>query len=422
MIIYSKNEAEPTLISEGATKLWIVKQKENKKLDYSGPGCAKTPVFFNPVMEFSRDVGILVVEHFINKKRKNGQDNFQVKLLDGLAGTGARGVRFGVEAKGVDESDVKLVINDHNPLAYKFILKNIESNNLKHAIGSNKDLNSLLAKDKFDYIDLDPFGSPIKFLDAGSRGLRNNGIIAVTATDTATLFGRYPKTCLRRYDAVPYRTGFGHELGLRILLGTCVRTAARYNLGLEPLLVHATNYYYKLYLRGTKSRSAADRSLGNLGYVIQPRSSNNFKVITQKEHLTHDGISALIKTGNVDTNDRPTAYNVGGPLWIGALYDGSFVESLNTLKDEHTFGTEKQLTKMLSLWQEEAASPFGFYEANKLASELKVSTPKLTNIMKVLTDQGYQTTHTHFGPNAFKTNAAFDEVCNTMKNLSSFIK
>ena len=38
----------------------------------------------------------------------------------------------------------------------------------------------------FDYIDIDPFGSPNPFLAAAIGRITRNGIVAVTATDTAS--------------------------------------------------------------------------------------------------------------------------------------------------------------------------------------------------------------------------------------------
>ena len=47
------------------------------------------------------------------------------------------------------------------------------------------DFLAILHSKGFDYIDLDPFGSPNIFLDSAVKRLGRNGILAVTATDTA---------------------------------------------------------------------------------------------------------------------------------------------------------------------------------------------------------------------------------------------
>lgn len=83
----------------------------------------------------------------------------------------------------------------------------------------------------FDFLDLDPFGSPVEFLDTALRSVRRNGVLAVTATDTGVLCGAYRNACLRKYLAEPIRGPLCHEAGLRILIGTVVRYAAKYDLG-----------------------------------------------------------------------------------------------------------------------------------------------------------------------------------------------
>ena len=362
-------------------------------------------------MEFSRDLSILVIEQYLKDLLTKKPSGTKIKLLDGLAGTGIRGVRIANEIPLAKSPEVTITVNDLNPLAFKILLKNIELNRLTNIIPSNKDLNALLVKNRFNYIDIDPFGSPIKFLDAGCRMLRNNGILAVTATDTAPLFGRYPKTCLRRYDAWSGRTVFSHELGLRILLGCCVRTAARYDLCLKPLLVHATDYYYRLYLHGIHSRSATNNNLENIGYVLAHNRSSEYDIINRNDLYTDFQADSNINNNYISTKKS----NLIGPLWTGRLYQPEFIDNLSI--GSHKLGTEKQLVKMLSLWREEANAPLGFYDANALASELKITTPPLTKILSALSKTGHFVSRTHFNPNAFKTEASFKEISQVMRNI-----
>jgi tRNA (guanine26-N2/guanine27-N2)-dimethyltransferase len=398
-------------IKENITSIWV--PDVDKNLHHSGPGTANVPVFYNPAMQFNRDVSILVIDRFLQEKEKTRVAGGKVTLLDGLAGTGIRMVRMGNELSSIKSGEISLVINDYNPIANKLILKNIEENDLSNASAPNKELNLLLLKNRFDYVDIDPFGSPIKFLDAGVRRLRNHGILAVTATDTATLFGRYPKTCKRRYDAWPCRTGFSHELGLRILVGCCIRTAAKYNIGLQPLLAHATDHYYRLYLRVVEGRSTADESTNEIGYVLQPRSSNRYKVIKQRELFTSS--KQLAELTNDFKLKNKTDLNFAGPLWVGQLFDKEFLGGLKIQSIK--FDDKTQLEKNLTLWLGEAEAPVGFYDVNKLSSEFKLSAPPMKKIITAVQDQGWQITRTHFKPNGFKTDAPFDELIDIIQNL-----
>jgi tRNA (guanine26-N2/guanine27-N2)-dimethyltransferase len=397
-------------VLEGSTKLWIIPQSGIVSQSKLGPGKTGSGVFFNPAMEFSRDLSILVIENFIKSRRLIS--NKKIRILDGLAGCGARGVRFGNEINDFDKSSMSILINDHNPISYDVIKKNILLNNLKdHSKieASKSDLNALLVKNRFDYIDIDPFGSPMKFLDAGTRSLVDFGILAVTATDTATLFGTYPKTCMRRYDSYSFRTPFSHELGTRILIGACVRIGAKHNLSLTPILCHSTDYYYRIYLRGKVGRKYADDNLRNMGYITTSHGSNSYYMIPTLDLYTNPSLE-LVHV-HPDKKSRP---KLAGPLWLGPLYDLDFLKGLDL--QSHTFGTEDQIRKNKALWLEEAAAPVGFYDANKLSSELKISTPPIPKLIRNLKDIGHFASRTHFNLNAFKTDADFSTICELMKN------
>ena len=395
-------------VVEGNTKLWIIKTSKQNGSNQVGPSSIDTPVFFNPAMEFSRDLSILVLENFLRHAKQ--LKSKRLRILDGLAGTGARGVRFGNEVKNLEENEKSVVINDNNPVAYEIIQKNIRSNNLKNVTPSNLDLNSLLVKNRFDYIDIDPFGSPIKFLDSGTRMLRNGGILAVTATDTATLFGTYPKTCVRRYDSYSCRTPFSHELGTRILIGTCVRAGAKHNLALQPILVHATDYYYRIYLRCLRGRGVTDNAMKELGFICQRIGDNSYQIIRRNDLFNE--IKSIQRQVLSQDGHR---IKFAGPLWLGKLYDSDFLKGLNT--EKHILGTSNKITKNIVLWREEAESLPGFYDANSLSSQLKISTPPLNRILNNLEELGFIATKTHFNSNAFKTDAPFSEVCDLIKKL-----
>lgn len=346
-------------IVEGKTKI-VVPKVENTK----GPG-KKGGVFYNPVMEFNRDVSVMV----LNALGKND-------ILDGLGGTGIRGVRIANEVGG------NVVINDVNPKAHRIIKRNIKLNNLDNAFAENKNLNTLLSENRYDYIDIDPFGSPAHFIDSAMRGIKKEGFLAITATDTATLCGVYPKTCLRRYSAVPLKTGYAKEIGLRILIGFCVKEGLKYDLGFKPLLGHSTEHYFRIYLQVEKGVKKANKCMEKIGYVL------------------HD-----FKTGERRTSkEADKNYSIAGPLWIGKLFDERF---LRKLEAKDYFGTKKRIIKMLELWRNEADAPALYYEVNNIAKMVKTSPLPMAKILKSLS-----CSRTHFSPTAFKTDVDIGEIKN----------
>ena len=362
-----------TRIREGSTDLFVPK----KAIAHSkGPSTSKTGIFFNPVMEFSRDVSVLVLGEFV-KERKT-------KLLDGLAGTGARGIRIGKEVKG----DLHILINDHNPVAFELIEKNITLNGLKNSESVNKKMNTLLSEEDFDYVDIDPFGSPVQFIDSSLQAIRTNGMIALTATDTAPLYGTYPKTCLRRYGARSLKTIYSKEIGARILTGYCVRLAAKYDIALKPILVFFIDHYIRAHFTVKKGAKRADSALKNVGYLIHNHKTGERRVTRNIPKRTGDE-------------------EISGPLWIGNMHDKSFLKKLEFY---HGLGTAKRLGKLLDLWLEEASmSPF-FYDVNEIASITKTSPLRIRDVIEKLRGHGFSAGRTHFSPTGFKTDADIGEI------------
>lgn len=329
-----------------------------------GPGRRTGQVFYNRQMEFGRDISVI----FGRESLRPGQ-----RILDGLAATGARGLRLANEC-GV-KADFEL--NDKDLRAAVLIKQNAELNCLDHVTVHCRDLRSLLADEAFDYIDIDPFGTPVQFVDAALQSCRNRGIIALTATDTAPLYGAYPKTCWRRYGALSAKAAFAHETGLRILIGFVVREAAKLDRAVEPLLCYHADHYFRCYLRIVDGAARADAALRRIGYVrFDPRK------------LTREIV------------DEPVGGALAGPLWTGDLFAREVVRSMNATGD---LGTAARCAKFIELWREEAGMPPLFYSMDELARRTKLSPPKLSDFIAILQERGARASRTHFDPKGVKT-------------------
>lgn len=67
-------------------------------------------------------------------------------------------------------------------------------------------------KDRFDAVDLDPYGCPTMFLDAAVQCVADGGLLLVTATDMAILAGNSPETCYVKYGAISLKSKACHEI------------------------------------------------------------------------------------------------------------------------------------------------------------------------------------------------------------------
>ncbi len=229
-------------VTEGGTKFYV----------HAGVPSKKMPVFYNPVKEYDRRISIDAV-----KSLKPSH------CIDLLCASGARGLRLMREAGATD-----MTFNDSNPQAIKLLRRNLKLNGLKARV-FNKDANTLLydLNEYFDYIDLDPFGSPNPYLETAVRFLQRRGVLAVTATDTAVLVGAKPKTCLRKYHASALRHPFMKETGLRILIKHVVETGAESDFALSPVLSHSTAHYFRAYFIKDLGAKKADELLKRIVYI-----------------------------------------------------------------------------------------------------------------------------------------------------------
>lgn len=357
----TKNQSFET-VNEGTTNVLVFKNKESKK----GPGSKDKLPFYNPSMELNRDLSIVVCQWLINSSKSH------VNLLDGLAASGIRGVRLAKELDG----DFDVTVNDWNPDAYNLIKKNIEKLNLKNVEPTNTNLNILLSGKRFHYIDIDPFGSPVYFIDSAMRSISNYGVIACTTTDTATLCGTYPKVCLRRYGASPSHSTVMKEVGLRILLGFICRTAGVYDKGIKPLISYVTDHYFRVYVQIINGTSVSNESMKDYSVI---KSNNLIGAETTKKDI--------------------------GPMWMGRLEDEKIIKELRTILFEKQLKTKYEVWKLLDLLEGEADAPLFFYTSDNLASTLKKSPPKTKVIFEMLKNKGFDVFRTHFSQTGFKTNA-----------------
>ncbi len=362
------------------------------------------PVFYNPAMKLNRDISIALI---------NNINQTQLKIADPLAGSGIRSIRFLLELK---KKKIKSIsINDINKKAVNAIKNNLKLNKINYKSKkisiNSKDANAfLLNSSGFDYIDIDPFGSPIPFLDSAVKHLARNGILAVTATDTAALAGTYPETCQRKYWATPLRNHLMHEVGLRILIRKIQLIAMQYEKALTPILSYSKDHYYRIFFQAQKSNKACDKILAEHKYVLYCPFC-----LTLKASGANQAICNKIKNKTINKI-------AAGPLWTGNLFDKNLINkiynSLNEkiLKDFFTkqYPQIKQTNEIKNfiqtLKEESKVNTIGFYDLHLLAKKSKKQIPKTEIIIKRLKQNNFKASKTHFSPFAIKTTARPEQI------------
>ncbi|MEM2849179.1 MAG: tRNA (guanine(10)-N(2))-dimethyltransferase [Candidatus Bathyarchaeia archaeon] len=366
----------------------------------------KPRVFYNPEASLNRDVAVLAVRVF--SRRKGGD----LRVCDPLAGCGVRGIRFLAEGVGVKEA----IINDLNSDAVEFIRVNLEANGLSEkAKVFNLDARELLLRrdirqDGFDLVDIDPFGSPAPFIQPALLSLKRGGILAVTATDTAPLSGRYPRTCLRRYWSKPLKTEYYPEVAIRILLGFIARNCTMLNRGLKPLFAHRTTQYIRVYIETIRGTTAADKTLDKIGYL-----NHCFNCFYRRfTVLEEETANSCPNCGN--------RFEWAGPLWIGEIFNVEFCSQMVAeYKNSHLTGN-KNLGRLIEIIASESSGDVTYYVIDELTSLLKVSSPSKNMVLKKLREMGYNAFPTHFNGKGFRTNAPLKEILNGLSDITRSLK
>lgn len=383
-----------TTITEGKARLIIPKPELFKRPNgLYEPSWA--PIFYNPRAVFNRDMAIVFLKTIFSKN---------YFFVEPLAGSGVRSIRYVVEAGGNG------IANDIDPVAYYYIKRNVKINNIEEKLAVfNNEANILLHTLRaegivIDYIDIDPYGTPIPFVDSTIHAISRGGYIAFTATDTGPLNCSHPNVCLRRYGAFCIKTDFSKEMGLRILIGSIVRRAASHDMGLEIILAYYHDYYYRVYFRVYKSARKADETLSLIGYIAFNRETKERIMVKQDEFKEY------VKKG----------YILIGPLWVGELADREFLKKAIYVSEKLTSTTDymhlERTLGFLKRLHEEYGINTIYYRYDKLFGLLKKNQPPINKFIEKIREKGYHAYRTHFDPRGVRTDMPYNELIKLIEN------
>jgi tRNA (guanine26-N2/guanine27-N2)-dimethyltransferase len=370
------DEDEAVLIQESSTEFYIPKEIVN----ISPP--PKVPAFYNSLAHFKRDILVSII---------NGYSSLldsKIKFADIMCGVGVSGIRIAKECSNVNT----IIFNDLNPVALKFTENSIIKNNLEKKCQISKDdanhflSHHSLKENRFDFIDIDPFGTPVPYLDSSIRAININGIISMTATDGAVLCGVYPKVALRKYGSESLHTEYAKEIGVRILFGALGFSAARYNLGIEPVFCHVDKHYLRIYARIISNFSVFDKFIG---YIF---------------HCLNCGFRSCLNKINIICNVCSSSGLICGPLWIGPIFDKEIIS--HTLKQDIPIS----VSNLLALSLTEISLPSTYYETDNISQILNISSFAVSDIIDRLTRNGFLASRTIFSHKGFRTDATFSEI------------
>lgn len=379
------------------------------------------------------------------------------KILDALSATGLRALRYAQEipfVTSVTANDLSREATDsinanvaHNKLDGK--IHTVTGNAMSHMYSfvSNPGDNNTKTN-KYDVIDLDPYGTAVPFLDGAVQALNDGGLLCVTCTD-ASIWAScgYLEKTYSQYGGTPLKGLHSHEGGLRLILHAVASSAARYGMSIEPLLSLSIDFYARVFVRVFHSPAEVKFLAGKTMLVYSCDSgcgawstqflARNQSLGTQNGQTTYKHSLPQGPTSSELCDHCGTKTHMSGPMYGGPLHNPKFIETilsqLPTL-DETIYGTVPRLEGMLTTALEEillddhtaeaeaeaAATPGRpipridpayvdrhpfYFVPSALAKVVHARAPSEAAIRGALKHAGYGATRSHAKPSTIKTNA-----------------
>lgn len=348
-------------------------------------------LFYNPEMRFNRSFGSLSL----------GAIEKDICVLDGFAASGIRGLRYATENKNIK----KITFLDIWKIAPKIIKKNIRYNKLENintAEVYNFDFNEFVIKNElkneFDLVEIDPFGSPVPYLNNAfySFRKRKSGYLSICATDVAVLCGENARACRKKYGAKNLRNEFTHETGTRILLKKISDFASQFDFGIMPLYSLSDRHYIKVLLKISRSAQKASEIPDLVGYV---------------SFCFHCGYRETAKFPNRVCANCKKNMDYAGPLWLGELHEKKFLVKMKKINAERNYSDKIELEKTLNLLIGEVGMPLFYFNLNNICKRKKYPrVPKINELIAKLKKKGFKASRTHFCEKSIKTNATIEDL------------
>ncbi|MAV42939.1 MAG: hypothetical protein CMA30_00480 [Euryarchaeota archaeon] len=313
---------------EGKTIIHLKKEQERPSHMPRGPAKKTGEGFLNPAMAPARTRSVLLLSDALEHNWLVKNDK-SIRVLDALCSTGVRVRRWRNEIPATLQHKMRITANDLDVFALSWAKTSHQEHppttKINHSVEpdrygkipegefdngicfQNLDARVALSETSFQWIDIDPFGSPVPFLDAAVQSLSRVGFLEVTATDTAALTGSSLSSQKRRYGAKGIVDLYAHDDAIRTLMGLIATTAAKHDKTIIPILALFDGHHVRISVMLKSSKELASRIHSNIGWRIRCEDiPYKFK--------NHPNESELNRAS--------------GPMWIGPLWNKEITERM----------------------------------------------------------------------------------------------
>jgi tRNA (guanine26-N2/guanine27-N2)-dimethyltransferase len=389
--------------------------------------------FFRPQAVHARDLAVLAA--LLSRRSSAGGGGGAFRVLDLLTGSGIRALRYlrhagatFVHANDIDGSSpaaanlAALGAEDAaedaaTPAAASWRVTREESCRLLMRLA--------LEGETFDVVDVDGFGS--KGVPAGlALGcVKFGGLLIANSTDWSLGSQNAQASAssvVSAYGALLHPCPSMPEQGLRVLLGAVAREAAQRGLRVAPVLsYYAPGPAWRCTVRVFRGGSAAMTAL--LGF---------------NAHCATCGAAWTVPWSGLGGGARCACgaeAKLSGPLWQGPLHDAAELRGIAALADELGWSDtppfeadtaaaaavpRRSLRRLLEALVEEAEAtlpPFCVRMEELSRAGRAPHTPRRDELIAALRERGHAATRTHCDERALKTDAPWETLLQTARDV-----
>ncbi|KAH6575702.1 hypothetical protein BASA62_001787 [Batrachochytrium salamandrivorans] len=327
------------------------------------------------------------------------------RILEALSATGLRSVRYAKEISHVDE----IIANDLLGTAVESIKRNVVHNGVEGIVKPHQGdacqvmYRTVGTDERYDVVDLDPYGSAAPFLDGAVQSVADGGLLCITCTDMAVLAGSQPESCWAKYGGINIPgTQYTHEMALRILLHSIQSTAAKYRRSIEPLLSCSIDFYVRVFVRVRDSAALTKEAASKTSLVFHCAGCRSF---------------TLQPLGKVTRKDKSVRYAPStGPSMD--KFCPSLWNRLSSRMLDHVaraspsqYGTHTRMAAVIN-----RSCRFHFTTlCKRWLVPSTANVPALVNFMSAIIHAGFEVSQSHAARAAIKTTAPANIIWDIMR-------
>ena len=333
---------------EGATLVHLPAEQPRPEARPRGPAKRIGPGFLNPAMAPARTRSVMLLADALEHDWLV-PEGAPIRVLDALCSTGVRIRRWRQELPEAHVGRVVLTGNDLDAHALDWAVASFEAHpsgrpgatrpehrqravkprEIEGVHFTQEDARVALLQGGWQWVDLDPFGSPMPFLDAALQGMARRGVLEVTATDTAALTGSSAASGRRRYGFHGMVDHYAHDDAVRVLLANVALAAARQDREITPLMALFDGHHVRVSVMVRTSKNGASDVHEHIGWRIRE----------------HDVPYRFVRHPTPEETERGS-----GPMWTGPLWHANIA---GRMTEERALGLMRPKEGMLEAWRAE---------------------------------------------------------------------